>query len=181
MERLLFDERRVLHPASLPGMAERCITVGSSAKELRMIGWRVGWIVAPESYIPDIAAVSLGNVVVPVGIAQDAVAVALERSMSTLQPYVAELERRRDVVLNELQGISVGVPAGGWSLLLRVADYGIDGDEMSRRLLAQKVAATSMRGWGETHGHDFIRFVFSNEPVERLKGLGAKVRAALEG
>jgi aspartate/methionine/tyrosine aminotransferase len=179
MERLLFDERTLLHPASLPGMAERCITVGSSAKELRMIGWRVGWIVAPESYIPDIAAVSLGNVVVPVGIAQEAVAVGLEHSQTTLQPYVAELERRRDAVLNELKGLPAGVPAGGWSLILRVADYGIDGDEMSRRLLAQKVAATSMAGWGEAHGRDFIRFVFSNEPVERLQGLGGKVRAAL--
>jgi hypothetical protein len=40
MERLLFDGREPLHPAGLPGMAERTITVGSSAKELRMIGWR---------------------------------------------------------------------------------------------------------------------------------------------
>jgi aspartate/methionine/tyrosine aminotransferase len=179
MERLLFDQRRVIHPASLPGMAERTITVGSSAKELRMIGWRVGWIVAPESYVADIAAVSLGNVVVPVGIGQDAVALALERSARTLPAYVGELERRRDQMLRELDGLPVGVPAGGWSLLLRVSDFGIEGDEMSRRLLAHKVAATAMAGWGETHGRDFIRFVFSNEPAERLRGLGAKVRAAI--
>ncbi|WP_342628721.1 pyridoxal phosphate-dependent aminotransferase [Nguyenibacter vanlangensis] len=79
MERLTFDGRAVQHPVALPGMAERTIFVGSSAKELRMIGWRVGWIVAPEAFLPDIVAVSLANVVVPVGIAQDAVAVALER------------------------------------------------------------------------------------------------------
>ena len=54
---------RSIHPAGLPGMAERTMTVGSSAKELRMIGWRVGWIVAPESYMPDLVAVSLANVV----------------------------------------------------------------------------------------------------------------------
>lgn len=34
-------------------------------------------------------------------------------------------------------------------------------------------------GWGETHGTDYIRFVFVNEPVARLKRLGAAVRAAL--
>jgi aspartate/methionine/tyrosine aminotransferase len=179
MERLLFDRREVVHPAGLPGMAERTITVGSSAKELRMIGWRVGWIVAPESYMPDLVAVSLANVVVPVGIAQDAAAVALETSHETLPAYVAELEQRRDALLAELAGLPVGVPAGGWSLLLRDSDYGIDGATMSERLLEQGVAATAMAGWGETHGAQYIRFVFANEPVARLKGLGEKVRRAL--
>jgi aspartate/methionine/tyrosine aminotransferase len=179
MERLVFDGRPVLHPAGLPGMADRTITVGSSAKELRMIGWRVGWVVAPEALIPDLVAVTLANVVVPVGIAQDAVATALERSAETLGPYVAELEARRDTVVGELDGLSVGVPAGGWSLLLRVSDFGIDGAEMSRRLLGHGVCATAMAGWGEMHGPQYIRFVYANEPVARLKGLGARVRAAL--
>ncbi len=180
MERLLYDGRRVVHPAGLPGMAGRTITVGSSAKELRMIGWRVGWIVAPESYMPDLVAVSLANVVVPVGIGQDAVATALERSAETLAPYVGELERRRDTVLDELRGLPVGVPAGGWSLLLDVSGAGIDGATMSERLLARGVCATAMTGWGEVHGRQYIRFVFSNEPVDRLRGLGGRVRAALD-
>ncbi|SFO72028.1 Aspartate/methionine/tyrosine aminotransferase [Variovorax sp. PDC80] len=179
MERLLFDGRELIHPAGLPGMAERTITVGSSAKELRMIGWRVGWTVAPESYMPDLVAVSLANVVVPVGIAQDAVATALAQSPRTLAPYVAELERRRDTLLDELRGLPVGVPAGGWSMLLRASDFGIDGQTLSERLLKARVCATAMQGWGETHGAQYLRFVFSNEPVERLRGLGDKVRAAL--
>jgi aspartate/methionine/tyrosine aminotransferase len=179
MERLLFDGRTVVHPAGLPGMAERTITVGSSAKELRMIGWRVGWVVAPEAYMPDLVAVSLANVVVPVGIAQDAAAIALESSHATLPAYVAELERRRDALIAELAGLPAGVPAGGWSMLLRVSDYGIDGAAMSERLLEQGVAATAMAGWGETHGAQYIRFVFANEPAARLKGLGTKVRRAL--
>jgi aspartate/methionine/tyrosine aminotransferase len=180
MERLLFDGRAVVHPAGLPGMAERTITVGSSAKELRMIGWRVGWIVAPEDYMPDLVAVALANVVVPVGIGQDAVAVALERSSSAMLVYVAELQRRRDMLVQELDGLPVGVPGGGWSMLLRVSDFGIDGATMSQRLLAQGIAATAMAGWGETHGEQYIRFVFSNEPVERLRGAGKKIRAALQ-
>ena len=179
MERLVFDGARVIHPAGLPGMAERTITIGSSAKELRMIGWRVGWVVAPAEYVPDLVAVSLANVVVPVGIAQDAVAIALERSRETLPAYVAELQRRRDVVVAELDGLPVGVPAGGWSLLLRVAEFGLDGAGMSRRLLEHGVCATAMAGWGETHGAQYIRFVFANEPAARLRGLGARVRAAL--
>ncbi len=179
MERLAFDGRQVIQPAGLPGMAERTITVGSSAKELRMIGWRVGWIVAPEDIVPDLVAVSLANVVVPVGIAQDAVAIALDRSAATMAAYVAELQARRDTILAELRDLPVGVPGGGWSLLLRVSDFGIDGETMSQRLLEQAVCATAMTGWGEVHGSQYIRFVFANEPVARLKGLGERVRASL--
>lgn len=179
MERLVFEGRSVIHPAGLDGMRERTITVGSSAKELRMIGWRVGWIVAPESYVPDLVAVSLANVVVPVGIAQDAVAIALERSWETLPSYVGELQRRRDAVLTALDGLPVGVPGGGWSLLMRVSDFAMDGAALSERLLAHGVCATAMAGWGVAHGAQYIRFVFANEPVARLALLGARVRAAL--
>ena len=156
MERLVFGDRTVIHAAGLPGMAERTITIGSAAKELRMIGWRVGWIVAPETFMPDIIAVSLANVVVPVGIAQDAVAIALERSATTLGPYVNELRSRRDVIVDELAGLPFGIPAGGWSMLLRVSDYGIDGATMAERLLEEGVCATAMAGWGETHGAQYI-------------------------
>src|SRR3546814_1264198 len=51
MQRILYDSRPVIDPAGLPGMADRTITVGAASKELRMIGWRVGWIVAPASLI----------------------------------------------------------------------------------------------------------------------------------
>ncbi|AIO26876.1 pyridoxal phosphate-dependent aminotransferase [Burkholderia cepacia] len=180
MERLLFDGRTVIHPAGLPGMAERTVTVGAASKELRMIGWRVGWIVAPEWLIPDLVAVSLANVVVPVGIAQEAAAVALEHSASDLPGYVSELERRRDTVAAELSGLPFGMPAGGWSMLLRVADFGLTGSQMSERLLRHGVCATAMTGWGVAHGEQYVRFVFSNEPVDRLRTLGDKVRFALE-
>jgi aspartate/methionine/tyrosine aminotransferase len=179
MERLVYDGTAIIHPAGYPGMAERTITVGSSAKELRMIGWRVGWIVAPEPLMPDITAVSLANVVVPVGIAQAAVAVALERSASTMSSYLSELCARRDAVLQQLEGLPVGVPGGGWSLLMRVSDFGIDGETMSDRLLETGVCATAMTGWGQEHGSQYIRFVFANEPVGRLMSLGKRVRSAL--
>lgn len=179
MERLVFDGRGVVHPAGLPGLAERTISVGSAAKELRLIGWRVGWIVAPGAFIPDLVAVSLANVVVPVGLAQDAARIALERSWATLPGYVAELERRRDAVLEALAGLPVGRPGGGWSLLLRASDLGLSGEELSRRLLGEDVCATAMAGWGETHGPQYLRFVYANETVERLRLLGERIRRVL--
>jgi N-succinyldiaminopimelate aminotransferase len=107
MERILYDGRSAIHPASLPGMAARVITVGAASKELRMIGWRVGWIVAPAELMGDLSLISMANVVVPVGIAQDAVASALEAGDCEVTPAVAEWERRRDVLLRELAGLPV--------------------------------------------------------------------------
>jgi aspartate/methionine/tyrosine aminotransferase len=70
-------------------------------------------------------------------------------------------------------------PAGAWSLLLDVASLGLDCMDASERLLEQKVAATPMRGWGGNAADRHVRFVFSNEPVDRLSRLGERVRAAL--
>jgi aspartate/methionine/tyrosine aminotransferase len=54
------------------------------------------------------------------------------------------------------------------------------GAELSRLLLERaQMAATRMGGWGERRCARFVRFVFSNEPVERLRGVGARVRDAL--
>lgn len=78
MERILYDGRRPIHPAGLPGMEERTITVGSVSKELRMIGWRIGWVVGPPAILADIALVEISDICVPVGIAQPGAAAALE-------------------------------------------------------------------------------------------------------
>jgi N-succinyldiaminopimelate aminotransferase len=180
MERILYDGRAVVHPASLPGMAEHVIAVGSASKELRMIGWRVGWIVAPERIMPDLALVSMANVVVPVGIAQAAVAAALELGDEDVARAVAEWQRRRDALLTELDGLPIVRPAGGWSLLLDGAPLGMTGAELSRLFIEKAgVATTPMTGWGEVNGSQFLRFVFSNEPVERIRGAGARIRSAL--
>jgi aspartate/methionine/tyrosine aminotransferase len=77
MERILYDQRSVIHPASLPKMKERTITVGAASKELRMIGWRVGWIVGPQNIMNDIGLVSISNVVCQTGISMAGVAAAL--------------------------------------------------------------------------------------------------------
>ena len=179
MQRILFDGRGVVDPAGLPGMAERTITVGSASKELRLIGWRVGWIVAPEPLVPDLALVSMGNVVVPVGIAQTAAAVALEAGDDDVARATATWQARRDLILRELEGLPAIPPGGGWSLLIDGAGLGLTGAEMSRRLFDQaRVAATPMDGWGEINGARLLRLVFANEPVERLREIGDKARRA---
>jgi aspartate/methionine/tyrosine aminotransferase len=180
MERILFGGAPHVHPASFPGMAERTISVGALSKEYRMIGWRVGWIVAPPELIDDIGLVNISNVVCPVGIAQDAAALALQTPDAELAHIAAELQRRRDVILSELSDYPVIKPMGGWSLLMDCAPLGLTGEEASNRLLEHgKIAATAMTGWGTPRSGDYLRFVFSNEPTDRLTGIRARVDAAL--
>ena len=181
MERILYDGRPYLHPASLPGMAERTLTVGSVSKEYRMIGWRVGWVVGPPGVMADVAKVGIYNVVTPVGMTQKAAAAALTTPDSDLAAAVAEWQRRRDVVVEELRGEALIRAAGGWSMLLDVGASGFDSFTASERLLERgKIAATPMRHWGQVNGDQFVRFVFSNEPTSRLAGIGRRVRAALK-
>lgn len=178
-ESVLFDGRPIRHPAALPGMRDRTVTVGAPSFEQRMIAWRVGWVVAPGELVNDVSRVQIYNGLVPSGFAQIGTRVALGVSDDHLTAANAECQRRRDETLRQLDGLPVVRPAGAWSLLLDVAALGLDCVEASRRLLAQKVAATPMRGWGGEIADRHVRFVFSNEPVERLAMLGDRVRRAL--
>lgn len=180
MERILYDGRSVIHPASFPGMREKVITVGAASKEYRMIGWRVGWVVGPADLVADVARVSITNVVCQTGIAMGAVATAIGDPHDGIQSCVEEWQRRRDVLLDELHDFVVIPPHGGWSLLLDVSPLGLDGVTASKRLLELgKIAATPMSNWGSANSNKYVRLVFANEPVHRLRGIGKRVQQAL--
>lgn len=180
MERILYDGRSVIHPASFPGMREKVITIGSASKEYRMIGWRVGWVVGPAEVIADTARVSISNVVCQTGIAMGAVATAINDINDGIQACVVEWQGRRDVMLEELHEFAAIPPHGGWSLFLDVAQLGFDSAAASKRLLeAGKIAATPMVNWGSANSDKYVRFVFANEPVHRLRGIAKRVKQAL--
>jgi aspartate/methionine/tyrosine aminotransferase len=180
MERILFDGRDVLHPAAYAGMRDKVITVGSASKEYRMIGWRVGWIVGPAVIMADVARVSITNVVCQTGIAMGAVATAIEDQNDGVYESARELQARRDVILDELADFTVIPPHGGWSLLVDVSPLGLDGPAASRLLLEKgKIAATPMINWGGAHCSNYVRLVFSNEPVDRLRGIDDRFKRAL--
>jgi aspartate/methionine/tyrosine aminotransferase len=178
-EGVLFDGRAVVHPASLDGMRDRTVTIGSASLEQRMIAWRIGWIVAPGGLAGDVGTVHIYNGLVAGGFAQIGTLAALTAPDDGLAAANAEWQRRRDETLRQLDGLPAIRPAGAWSLLLDVAALGHDPVDASARLLEQKVAATPMVGWGGEVAARHVRFVFSNEPVDRLALLGDRVRRAL--
>ncbi len=182
MERILYDSRPYLHPAGLPGMRERTLTVGSVSKEYRMIGWRTGWVVGPAAALADVAKVGIYNVVTGVGIGQPGALAALtaEDEADDVTASVRRWERRRDAVLKALRDYPVRPAAGGWSLLLDTRSLGLPARELSERLLAGAgVAATPMDAWGGPDSEYQLRLVFSNEPVDRLETLGDRFAQVL--
>ncbi|HET9848951.1 MAG TPA: pyridoxal phosphate-dependent aminotransferase [Candidatus Dormibacteraeota bacterium] len=178
-EGVLYDGRPIRQPAALPGMRNRTVIVGSPTLEQRMIAWRVGWVVAPGDLVNDVSRVHIYNGLVPSGFNQIGTRVALSLPDDGMAAANAEWQRRRDETLRQLEGLPAVRPAGSWSLLLDVAALGLDCMDVSQRLLEQKVAVTPMRGWGDTVADRHVRFVFSNEPVDRLRQLGERVRRAL--
>ena len=180
MERIIYDGLPYIHPASLPGMAERTITIGSVSKEYRMIGWRLGWVVGPVEILPSIAQAHIYNVVTPTGLTQTAALAALRSPLSDLEGAVREWERRRNAIVAQLQGFPLIPAAGGWSMLLDVGKMGYSAVEASELLLEKgKIAATPMDSWGDVNSTQFIRFVFTNEPVERLSDMRERLLNAL--
>lgn len=179
MERIRFDGRPPANPAVHPALAERTITVGSASKELRMIGWRVGWVVGPAAIMADIRLVGMANVVCQVGIAQAAVAAALPASDSDVRAATTIWQRRCETMLAQLTDYPAERPAGGWSLLVDARPLDLTPAALSDRLLRRgKIAATPMTGWGPSGDH-YLRLVFANEPVERLGDLRDRFTAAL--
>jgi aspartate/methionine/tyrosine aminotransferase len=170
MERLLFDGRPLVHPLRIDGMAERTVIVGSLSKEHRMIGWRVGWVAGPAELVESVGWMHVYNTTTPTGIARAAATAVLRGDQGHVADCVAELEARRDIILDALAGWPVVRPGGGWSLLIDAIELQTTPAELSRMLLADAaIAATPMTGWGGEVADRHVRLVFSAESLERLR------------
>jgi aspartate/methionine/tyrosine aminotransferase len=118
--------------------------------------------------------------VVPVGIAAEGARAALETGERDLASAVEIWEARRDLIVRELADFPLRSAAGGWSMLLDAGELGCSGTELSQALFEKgRIAATPMVNWGRVHGAQYVRLVFSNEPVQRLRGIGERVRVSL--
>jgi len=169
MERLLFDGRPLVHPLHFDGMDDRTVIAGSLSKEHRMIGWRVGWVAGPADLVSSVGWMHVYNTTTPTGIARAAATAVLRGDQGHVAEAVADLERRRDTILEALEGWPVVRPAGGWSMLIDAVELGTTPADLSRALLEDAaIAATPMTGWGGEVADRHVRLVFSAEPVERL-------------
>jgi aspartate/methionine/tyrosine aminotransferase len=179
-EAIVFGERPIVVPSALEGMRDLTVTAGAVSLEQRMIGWRVGWIVAHAELAPYLAMVHIYNGVVTSGFGQMGAAAALRIGDDDVRAAVVEWERRHEELVRQCDGLPLVPADGGWSALFDAEACGLEPSELSRRLLEHQVAATPMTdAWGGAVATRYLRLVFSNESVERLALLGDRLRAAL--
>jgi aspartate/methionine/tyrosine aminotransferase len=178
-EAIVFGGRPLVVPSAIEGMRDLTVTAGTVSHEQRLIGWRVGWLVTNAELAPAVALVHIYNAVCVSGFGQMGAAAAIRLGDDDVGGAVAEWERRHDELLRQCDGLPLVPAHGGWSALIDAETCGLDASELSRRLLEQRVAATPMTAWGETVAPRHVRFVFSNEPVERLAMLGERLHAAI--
>ena len=78
--------------------------------------------------------------------------------------------------MSALADLPVIRPHGGWSMLIDTRNLGLEPPDASKLLLERgNIAATPMTSWGP--GADrYLRFVFSNESVSRLRDIRERIR-----
>jgi N-succinyldiaminopimelate aminotransferase len=127
-EHLTFDEHEHVPMATLPGMADRTVTISSAGKTFSVTGWKVGWVHGPEPLVDAIMAVKQFLTYVNAGPFQPAVAAALRLPDSYYAGIAADLQARRDLLVTGLReaGFEVSVPGGTYFVVADAAPLGYD-------------------------------------------------------
>ncbi|HET7399283.1 MAG TPA: pyridoxal phosphate-dependent aminotransferase [Intrasporangium sp.] len=136
-EHLVFDGVEHVPMASLPGMAERTITISSAGKTFSVTGWKVGWLCGPREVVSAARTVKQFITFVGSGPFQPAVALALGLDDEVYAGLAASLQRKRDLLCSALaaSGLEVSRPAGTYFVIADAAPLGaLDGVEFARRL-----------------------------------------------
>lgn len=130
-------EREHISIASLPGMAERTVTISSLSKSHAMTGWRSGWAIGPEKLVAHMENLSMAmNYGLPGFIQQAAL-----KAITDGAPEVARMRevyrRRRDLMLGALQEVPLIrclKPEAGMFMLIDVTGTGLNAKDFAWQL-----------------------------------------------
>ena len=138
-EHLVFDGLEHVPVATLPGMAERTLTISSAGKTFSATGWKVGWVSGPEQAVAAVRTVKQFLTYVGSGPFQPAVAVALGLGDEVYSGLAGSLQAKRDLLVAGLRsaGLEVAVPSGTYFVVADAAPLGaVDALDFCRRLPA---------------------------------------------
>ena len=136
-EHLVFDGAEHVPVATLPGMAERTVTISSGGKTFSATGWKVGWLHGPEAAVTAARTVKQFLTYVASGPFQPAVAVALGLGDEVYDELASSLQAKRDLLCEGLQagGLQPTRPAGTYFVIADAAPLGVtDALDFCRRL-----------------------------------------------
>lgn len=169
-EHLAFDGHPHIPIATLPGMAERTVTVSSAGKMFSVTGWKVGWASGPEPLITAVRSVKQFLSYSSGRPFQPAVAHALREEDDWVQGLRQDLQARRDLLCDGLRrlGLEVFTPAGTYFVITDVEALGWqDAGQFCRELpgRAGVVAIPCPVFYADPErGRTLVRWTFSKQP-----------------
>jgi N-succinyldiaminopimelate aminotransferase len=182
-EHLVFDGEHV-PLATLPGMAERTLTISSAGKSFSFTGWKIGWCSGPPELVAAVSAAKQFLSFAGGTPFQHAVAGALGDAERHVAPLRAALQAGRDRLCDGLRaaGLGVCVPQGGYFVNADVAPLGVhDAGAWCRALPASAgvVAIPTDAFYADPEaGRTLVRFAYCKRPEvidEAVQRLAAAV------
>lgn len=183
-EYFLYDGRTHVSIATLPGMAERTITIGGYSKTFSITGWRIGYSVASAKWAQAIGAMNdLLYVCAPTPL-QAGVAVGIQELPGSFYRDMArDFQRKRDRFCASLTkaGLTPSIPQGAYYVLADTSRLpGTTGKERAMFLL-ETIGLASVPGeafFSGPEGRRFVRFSYAkvdadvDDACRRLARLG---------
>jgi aspartate/methionine/tyrosine aminotransferase len=182
--RMVYDGIEALSIAALPGMFERSVIIDGFSKSYAMHGWRLGYGIMPLELAEKIELLLTHSVGCPAHFTQIAALEALQGDQQQVEDYVAEYQRRRDVLvqgLNRIPGLSCQTPQGAFYTFPNITALGKTSDELANLILDQGgVAVLPGTAFGR-NGEGYLRLSYANsmENIEEALGRMAEVLRAL--
>jgi aminotransferase len=174
-EYFVFDGARHVSLATLPGMAERTITISGLSKTFSITGWRVGYLAADRRWLGSIGYFhDLTYVCSPSPFQYGAAAGLMELPASFYTGLSSEYQAKRDQLCSALTdaGLPPSIPSGAYYVLADVSRLpGANAKEKARTLLRESkvaaVAGTAFFAGGR--GENLLRFCFAkrDEDLQR--------------
>src|SRR5271163_1612116 len=174
-EYFVYDGTEHISPATLPGMAERTISVFGLSKTFSITGWRIGYLTASARWMPSIAYFhDLIYVCAPSPFQYGAAAGLLQLPVSFYAGLATEYQAKRDMLCTALAAARMTpfIPSGAYYVLADVSSLpGATAKEKARTLLRERgvaaVAGTAF--FDEGRGENLLRFCFAKQDDELRK------------
>jgi N-succinyldiaminopimelate aminotransferase len=162
-EHLTFDGRVHVPIATLPGMRERTVTIGSAGKTFSVTGWKIGWVCAAPQLVTAVRTVKQFLTYVNGAPFQPAVAESL--NAQRYQGLAGQLQQQRDQLCDGLSDLGFDVVRPEATYFATV-DVHRDGVEFCRELPARAgvVAIPSSVFYDSSAGDSLVRFAFCKRP-----------------
>ncbi len=170
------------HLASLPGLDDRCITIGSMSKSYAMSGWRLGWVVGPEELLAHINKLCLCMLYGLPGFVAQAALHALQHCRDDMLNMKAIYRRRRDYLYEQfssMPGVQPLLPDAGMFIMLNIRDTGLSGADFVRDLYHKTgVSVLDATAFGAS-AEGYVRVSFTPSD-EQLADACGRIRHYLE-